>query len=124
MCHQHGDYSVYLKTVLLLIYYYLVFLEKCLSNSGRGTGAGPSQVVPVLVICYRNVNGCLFSLLPSQVKQAVIWALQNGYRHIDCASIYGNEVEIGEALQETLGPGKVNQPTEQHFEACYRFPHQ
>ena len=43
-----------------------------------------------------------------QVKQAVIWALQAGYRHIDCAVIYGNEVEIGEALQETLGSGKVN----------------
>lgn len=45
----------------------------------------------------------------SQVKQAVIWALQGGYRHIDCAAIYGNEVEIGEALQETLGPDKVKQ---------------
>lgn len=47
--------------------------------------------------------------LSSQVKQAVIWALQSGYRHIDCAAIYGNEVEIGEALQETLGPDKVKQ---------------
>lgn len=42
-----------------------------------------------------------------QVKQAVIWALQAGYRHIDCAAIYDNEAEIGEALQETVGPGKV-----------------
>ncbi|XP_028856183.1 aldo-keto reductase family 1 member A1-B isoform X1 [Denticeps clupeoides] len=44
---------------------------------------------------------------PGQVKQAVIWALQSGYRHIDCAAIYGNEQEIGEALQETLGPEKT-----------------
>lgn len=43
-----------------------------------------------------------------QVKQAVIWALEAGYRHIDCASIYGNEAEIGEALQEEFGEGKVD----------------
>ncbi|XP_035270176.1 aldo-keto reductase family 1 member A1-B [Anguilla anguilla] len=43
---------------------------------------------------------------PGKVKQAVIWALQAGYRHIDCASIYGNEAEIGEALHEALGPDK------------------
>lgn len=42
------------------------------------------------------------------MKQAVVWALEAGYRHIDCAAIYGNEVEIGEALQDTLGPGKVS----------------
>jgi len=41
------------------------------------------------------------------VKQAVKWALGAGYHHIDCAAIYGNEAEIGEALQETLGPDKV-----------------
>lgn len=49
-------------------------------------------------------------LLLWQVKQAVSWALEAGYRHIDCAAIYGNEVEIGEALQETLSPGKVKRP--------------
>lgn len=43
---------------------------------------------------------------PGKVKQAVEWALQAGYRHIDCASIYGNEAEIGEALQEMIGSGK------------------
>ncbi|XP_051563751.1 aldo-keto reductase family 1 member A1-B isoform X1 [Myxocyprinus asiaticus] len=44
---------------------------------------------------------------PGKVKQAVIWALQSGYRHIDCASIYANEPEIGEAFQEMLGPDKA-----------------
>lgn len=49
----------------------------------------------------------LSCMICPQVKQAVVWALEAGYRHIDCASIYGNEVEIGEALQEKLGEGKV-----------------
>jgi len=41
------------------------------------------------------------------LKQAVLAALDCGYRHIDCAAAYGNEREVGEALSELLGPGKV-----------------
>ncbi|XP_034036226.1 aldo-keto reductase family 1 member A1-B isoform X2 [Thalassophryne amazonica] len=44
---------------------------------------------------------------PGKVKQAVTWALKAGYRHIDCATIYANEAEIGESLEEALGPGKA-----------------
>ena len=33
------------------------------------------------------------------VGRAVYAALEIGYRHIDCASIYGNEKEIGEAIE-------------------------
>lgn len=43
---------------------------------------------------------------PGQVKQAVLAALDCGYRHIDCAAAYGNEYEVGEALSERVGPGK------------------
>lgn len=37
----------------------------------------------------------------SKVKDAVKTALQLGYRHIDGASAYGNEKEIGEAIKES-----------------------
>lgn len=38
------------------------------------------------------------------VEKAV---LQNGYRHLDCASIYENEKEIGEALANIFSTGKA-----------------
>ena len=42
-----------------------------------------------------------------QVKQAVLAALDCGYRHIDCAAAYGNEQEVGGALSLRVGSGKV-----------------
>ena len=35
-----------------------------------------------------------------EIKTAIHAALDAGYRHIDCAYVYGNESAIGEALQE------------------------
>ena len=34
-------------------------------------------------------------------------ALRAGYKHIDCAHIYGNEAEIGEAFQKCFKEGVV-----------------
>ncbi|GHB24423.1 aldo/keto reductase [Mongoliitalea lutea] len=44
---------------------------------------------------------------PGQVYQAVLWALESGYRHIDCAAIYNNQSEVGEALTKAFGDGLV-----------------
>src|SRR3954468_19622698 len=39
------------------------------------------------------------------VAQAVIGAAAVGYRHFDCASVYGNEDRIGESLQSLFQNG-------------------
>ncbi|KAL1648080.1 hypothetical protein SLS58_002407 [Diplodia intermedia] len=44
---------------------------------------------------------------PGQVKAAVLHALKSGYRHIDCAYMYGNEGEVGEAFKEAFDAGIV-----------------
>ena len=35
-----------------------------------------------------------------EVVDAVKWAVQAGYRHIDTAAVYGNEKEVGIGLKE------------------------
>jgi alcohol dehydrogenase (NADP+) len=44
---------------------------------------------------------------PGEVENAVIEAIKIGFRHIDCAAIYGNEKEIGRALKEVIDRGIV-----------------
>ncbi|HEY4185547.1 MAG TPA: aldo/keto reductase [Polyangia bacterium] len=44
---------------------------------------------------------------PGQVYATVREALRIGYRHFDCASLYGNEAEIGQALRDAMRDGEV-----------------
>ncbi|SIN72543.1 aldo/keto reductase [Algoriphagus halophilus] len=44
---------------------------------------------------------------PGQVKQAVYWAIESGYRHLDCAAVYQNEKEVGEGIAQAINEGLV-----------------
>lgn len=44
---------------------------------------------------------------PGEVSQAVYWAIEAGYRHIDCAAIYQNEHEVGEGISKAVSEGLV-----------------
>lgn len=44
---------------------------------------------------------------PGEVYQTVRWAIKFGYKHIDCAPIYGNEKEIGQALSDAMKEGDI-----------------
>ncbi|XP_072001220.1 prostaglandin F synthase 1-like isoform X2 [Engystomops pustulosus] len=47
------------------------------------------------------------SYTKEQAGESVKVAIEVGYRHIDCAFIYGNEVQVGEAIRSKIADGTV-----------------
>lgn len=39
--------------------------------------------------------------MKEKTYEAVRWALDAGYRHLDCASVYGNEADVGRAIRDS-----------------------
>ena len=70
-----------------------------------------SSVEPGLILiitnCLRVIIGRTSRASKGKVGKAVKLALQCGYRHLDCAHLYQNEAEIGEALNEVFQEGKL-----------------
>lgn len=62
---------------------------------------------------------------PGEVFQAVLWAIEAGYRHIDCAAIYDNEKEVGNALEKAFKDGLVKREelfiTSKLWNSCHRL---
>ncbi len=50
----------------------------------------------------------VFQIEPEKTKDAILAALEVGYRHIDSAEMYGNEKEVGEAVRASgLDRGEI-----------------
>lgn len=48
-----------------------------------------------------------WNLAKDAARQAIVDAIKTGYRHIDCASVYGNEKEVGEGIRKAIEDGLV-----------------
>jgi len=62
------------------------------------------RLLPLPLFCLIVICSTWLSK-PGEVEVAVEAALKDGYRHIDCAHLYNNEAEIGEALQKCFKEG-------------------
>ncbi|MDF9832345.1 alcohol dehydrogenase (NADP+) [Ereboglobus sp. PH5-5] len=75
----------------------------------------PDAIAPSLVPQRTLATGALMPAIgmgtfgsdhvtPDEVAAAVLTAAEVGYRHFDCASVYGNEAQIGAIFKRILSP--------------------
>ena len=84
-------------------------------QAGPGQAA-PGKIDPANILQRRLYTGAAIpaiglgtfgsdSVSAAEVAEAVRGAARIGYRHFDCASVYGNEPEIGQALEAIVAQG-------------------
>ncbi|KAF7956235.1 hypothetical protein EAE96_005155 [Botrytis aclada] len=59
----------------------------------------PKQPIPQPLIGFGTWN---LNISPENTTEAVAYAIEIGYRQIDCAAAYGNEVAVGQGIKEGL----------------------
>jgi diketogulonate reductase-like aldo/keto reductase len=87
-----------------------------MQNPGQDVGAGGEGVDPAQVPYRTLYTGAKIPAVGlgtfgsdrysgDEIAAAVRDAISLGYRHIDCASVYGNEAKIGAALKQAMADG-------------------
>src|SRR5438552_8448239 len=72
--------------------------EPTLTRDGRARVLRDDNAIPLLGLGVWQVRH------GREAEDAVRWALELGYRHIDTAQAYGNEESVGKALRESGVP--------------------
>lgn len=57
---------------------------------------------PISITSIPSLGFGTWNLDKSNASEAVSVALQTGYRHLDCAAVYGNEKEVGKGIKDGL----------------------
>ncbi|XP_068623937.1 aldo-keto reductase AKR2E4-like isoform X1 [Battus philenor] len=92
----------------MLQFFYFTVLLLAIFNTGARAAQAPVKLlsdgnkIPIIAL---GTAGSKEDV--ARMRQAVYWAIEAGYRHIDTAELYGNEVEVGQGIADAIKNGLV-----------------